>query len=572
MSPERSNETTRDLAEQLAGKDHSTGDSEQDRLIYELKVHQIELEMQNAELQGSQQELQRSRAQYEILFDHAPIPYFVFNTEGGIVEVNQGGAALLKTERKYLEKKPFVVFLAREYHTRFFSHLRRVFDLGYRQSCEIQISTRDGNQIWARMESRNQQGTTGEPRCLTAILDITDQKRIEDDLILARENAVTANQAKSAFLANMSHEIRTPMSGIIAMTDLALQTPLTEEQQGYLAVIQSSARSLLSVVDDVLDVSRVEADHISIEKKPFVLQEVISTVQAMFQPNAAQKRIALNVEIPAAVTPVLKGDRNRLRQILVNLVSNAIQHTDRGSVTIRVSEEEVSDFLREITVEVADTGRGMSPVEQRQIYDVFNRADGDTRRYEATGLGLSISRRLATLMGGQLYFESSTDGGSRFFFSVPLEISSEEEIAGTAEGAGGDAGTPTGARILVAEDNPINILVIRTVLEKAGYEVLSVNNGEEAIRMLEQSPFDLVLMDISMPGMDGLTATGEIRRRERSDTFNPDIPVVAISAHSMKGDRERFLAAGMNDYISKPFVRETVLSVIHDTLAARRDG
>lgn len=562
---------SRKRAEERAHEELSPSDDPQDRLMYELKVHQIELEMQNAELLESHQDLQRARVQYESLFEHAPIPYFVFNTEGGILEVNHGGAALLRTERKYLEKKPFVVFLAREFHTRFFSHLRRVFELGYRQSVELQISTRDGNQIWARLESRNQQSETGEPRCLTAVLDITDQKRIEDDLILARESAVNANRAKSAFLANMSHEIRTPMSGIIAMTDVVLQTPLTEEQQGYISVIQSSARSLLSVVNDVLDVSRVEADHITLERKPFPLRDVVTTVQAMFQPNAAQKEIDLIVEMPPSISAVLRGDRNRLRQILVNLVSNAIHHTDRGSVTLRVSEQELSDFLREVTFEVADTGRGISPAEQRRIYDVFNRADTETRRFEGSGLGLSISRRLATLMGGQLYFESSPDAGSRFFFSLPLEVSSEEELPTSDEPSSAPPVAAHGGRILVAEDNPINILVIRTVLEKAGFEVHSVGSGEEVIPMLERMPFDLVLMDISMPGMDGITAAGEIRRRESSDRFNRDVPIVAISAHSMKGDRERFLEAGMNDYISKPFVRETILEVINRTIADAQD-
>ncbi len=562
---------SRKRAEERAQEELSPSDDPQNRLMYELKVHQIELEMQNAELLESHQDLQRTRVQYESLFEHAPIPYFVFNTEGGILEVNHGGAALLRTERKYLEKKPFVVFLAREFHTRFFSHLRRVFELGYRQSVELQISTRDGNQIWARLESRNQQSETGEPRCLTAVLDITDQKRIEDDLILARESAVNANRAKSAFLANMSHEIRTPMSGIIAMTDVVLQTPLTEEQQGYISVIQSSARSLLSVVNDVLDVSRVEADHITLERKPFPLRDVVTTVQAMFQPNAAQKEIDLIVEMPRSISAVLRGDRNRLRQILVNLVSNAIHHTDRGSVTLRVSEQELSDFLREITFEVADTGRGISPAEQRRIYDVFNRADTETRRFEGSGLGLSISRRLATLMGGQLYFESSPDAGSRFFFSLPLEVSSEEELPTSDEPSSAPPVAAHGGRILVAEDNPINILVIRTVLEKAGFEVHSVGSGEEVIPMLERMPFDLVLMDISMPGMDGITAAGEIRRRESSDRFNRDVPIVAISAHSMKGDRERFLEAGMNDYISKPFVRETILEVINRTITDAQD-
>jgi PAS domain S-box-containing protein len=209
-------------------------DSPQDRLIYELKVHQIELEMQNNELQESQQELQRSRHRYEILFDFAPVAYFVLNSEGGIVEANHAAAGLLQTERRFLDRKPFVVFLANEYHAAFFSHLKRIFEQGNRQTVDIQLNTRQGGLLWARLESRMQRGSRGEPQCLTAILDISDRKKIEDDLIIAREDALSSSRAKSAFLANISHEIRTPMSGILAMSELAMQQTSGDEMRRYI--------------------------------------------------------------------------------------------------------------------------------------------------------------------------------------------------------------------------------------------------------------------------------------------------------------------------------------------------
>lgn len=562
MYPDDSGREIRKRAEAIAKQSSEPGASAQEKLIYELKVHQIELEMQNNELQVSHQELDRSRRQYEQLFDFAPVPYFVFNPEGGIVEANHAGATLLKTEQKHLERKPFVVFLSEEYHAPFFNHIRRVLELGHRQSVEVQLRTRSTDHMWVRLESRPQDTIKGRPQCLTAVIDVTDRKRIEDDLILARENAENADRAKSAFLANMSHELRTPMNGILSISEIALQSHPADEIENYLRTIHSSAASLMSILDDVLDLTSVETDQLSIQKEPFRPSELLHTIEAMFGPNMAEKKLILRTEIPENSSDVLIGDRNRLRQVLVNLLSNAIKFTKAGEITLRVSEEEVSDFLRELTFEVRDTGPGIEPTEQKRILDTFKSNQHDAlHRYAGQGIGLAISRRLATLMGGQLYFETDPGTGTRFFFSVPLEIPGEEDDVSLWNEDIASPDAERCQRILVAEDNAINLLVIRTVLEKAGYDVTSVSNGQDALDIAARNEFDLILMDISMPGMDGITATKTIRGNT-DGRYDPSIPIIAISAHSMKGDRERFLDAGMNDYISKPFVRETVLSVI----------
>jgi PAS domain S-box-containing protein len=570
MLPEESGSEIRRRAEEIALRRSDEEDSPQDRLIYELKVHQIELEMQNNELQESQQELQRSRQRYEILFDFAPVAYFVLNAEGGIIEANHAAAGLLRTERRFLDRKPFVVFLANEYHAAFFSHLKRIFAQGNRQTVDIQLNTRQGGLLWARLESRMQRGSRGEPQCLTAILDISDRKKIEDDLILAREDAISSSRAKSAFLANISHEIRTPMSGILAMSELAMQQTDGEEIRRSVTTINSAAQSLLAILDDVRDVTRLETSELTIEGHPFRLHDLVTALQAMFQPSAARKEIALVIEVPDNLSETLIGDRNRIRQVLVSLLDNAITFTESGSVTLRLREQEVSSFLCELTFEVADTGPGISPEEERRIFQTFNAAhdEADTR-YDGKGIGLSIARRLARLMGGQLYFETTPGKGSRFFFSVPLEIPTEEDETSHAPApplTDTVDGEQAHGRILVAEDNAINLLVIRTVLEKAGYHVTSVGNGRDAIALLERGEFDLVLMDISMPGMDGVSATKEIRALEDSGAIRRGTPIVAITAHSMAGDRERFLATGMNDYISKPFVRSTILATVQSNL------
>jgi CheY-like chemotaxis protein/anti-sigma regulatory factor (Ser/Thr protein kinase) len=343
-----------------------------------------------------------------------------------------------------------------------------------------------------------------------------------------------------------------------------------EEIRRSVTTINNAAQSLLAILDDVRDVTRLETSELTIEGHPFRLHDLVTALQAMFQPSAARKEIALIIEVPDSLSETLIGDRNRIRQVLVSLLDNAITFTESGSVTLRLREQEVSSFLCELTFEVADTGPGITPEEERRIFQTFNAAhdEADTR-YDGKGIGLAIARRLARLMGGQLYFETTPGKGSRFFFSVPLEIPTEEDetrqapappVADTADGE------DTHGRILVAEDNAINLLVIRTVLEKAGYHVTSVGNGRDAIALLERGEFDLVLMDISMPGMDGVSATKEIRAREDSGAIRRGTPIVAITAHSMAGDRERFLATGMNDYISKPFVRSTILATVQSNL------
>lgn len=511
-----------------------------------------------------------SRGDFESYFVHAPVALFIFDAGGIVLEVNQAGATLLKTERPQILGKPFTAFLAREYHATFSDHLHRTVETGLLQTGELRIGSPDTHQVWTRLESRRRPGSPARVQCISTMMDITDRKRVEDDLILARDGALAANRTKNEFLASVSHEIRTPMSGIIAMSELVMGTNLTGEQRRYLGAVQSSAGSLLSVVDDLLDVSRIEADHVSLAREPFRLRDLASTVIALFEPSAAQKGISLRTDMPGTESSVVRGDRNRIRQVLINLVSNAIRYTETGSVTLRVREEELSGFLKEITFEVADTGPGIEPEEQKRIHALFRRPqEGETQRYSEQQLGLAISRKLARLMGGQLYFETAPGRGTRFFFSIPLETSSEEDLRAAGTPGETRTGHPVAGRVLVAEDNTVNVLVLRTILEKHGYEVRTVQSGEEAIVALEQESFDLVLMDISMPGMDGVTATREIRRRAAMERYQADIPVIAITAHSMKGDRERFLEAGMNDYIGKPFVQDTVIEVVRRNMPNR---
>jgi len=568
MLSENNNAEIRKRAEAKAKRQSESMATPTEKLVYELNVHQIELEMQNDELRASQQEVQKARRQYEALFENAPIGYFLFSRQGGILEVNHHGALMLQAERKHLTHKPFVVFLPRDIHPQFFRHLQSVFEREEVVSEEMPFSDRSGGLLWGRFESRLQRNAAGEDQCFTAIIDITDRKAMEQDLIAAKEQAVAANRAKSHFLANMSHEIRTPMNGIIGMTELTLGTELNKEQQGYIEAIHSSAESLLAIINDILDFSRIEAEKITLDHRPFSLPTLLRAVQDLFRPMADNKGISLELNQELSGYDGFIGDANRIRQVLVNLVGNAVKFTHEGRIQVDVKAIETEDGRVELRFEVKDTGIGIPRDQQHEIFQSFTQAeDNYGKAFPGSGLGLTISRSLADLMGGSLNFESSEGQGSTFCFVIPLKATTltPEEAAKPAPHKDQAHGHNT--HVLVAEDNAINVLVIRTLLEKRGYQVSCAGNGHEALEALStQDSIRIVLMDVSMPGMDGVTATRKIRAGE-AGTAVKDIPIIALTAHSIKGAREEFLADGMNDYISKPFDQNEVFEKIDALLS-----
>jgi len=492
-----------------------------------------------------------------------PDMVFVLDAEGRIVDYHaQRRESLLLPPEVFMFKKisellpPSITQLIED-------ALQRVRRTGELQQFEYELLNR--SQETRHYEARFASGEAGNT--IAVVRDITERKRaemeladlnaeLEHALLQAQELAAAAeeaSQAKSEFLASMSHEIRTPMNGIIGMTELLLRTPLNEEQLDYLKTLRSSADLLLSILSDILDIAKIEAGKMVLEPVPTDLREVVQDTVKLFMPRAQEKELVLRAEVAKDIPPAVRTDPMRLRQILTNLVNNAIKFTEQGEVVVRaelLGQEEERAWVR---LSVEDTGIGIPPERLSAIFEAFTQADSSTtRRYGGTGLGLTICKRLAELMGGRIDVRSEVGKGSTFWVDLPLPVAHAAAEPVHAETVSVEKQPlPTGLRILLVEDNEVNRKVAVRMLQKLGCEVDIATDGRQALDKTAQQRYDIVFMDVYMPELDGYEATRLIRQREEATGSHQVI--IAMTANAMEGDRELCLKAGMDDYLSKPF-------------------
>jgi signal transduction histidine kinase/CheY-like chemotaxis protein/sugar lactone lactonase YvrE len=399
----------------------------------------------------------------------------------------------------------------------------------------------------------------------TAVHERTYELEIEKANVLREKaRAEQASDIKSQFVANMSHEVKTPMNGILGMTELLLRTPLTPEQREYLETIRSSGESLLTLLNNVLDLSKIEAGRLELDPVSFSLRECVEDAVRTLEARAVEKGLAVACIIPPDLDNEYRGDPIRLRQVLLNLLGNAIKFTERGQIEVRVAAEGVDYDMTVLRFSVSDTGVGIALDKQQSVFEAFEQADkSTTRKYGGTGLGLAICSRLVRIMGGRIWVESTAGRGSTFFFTVGLKREAPGATEGDAHNGRADDDSPgmRQLRILLAEDNPVNRKLATRMLEKWGHVVTAAENGKEALARYRSGRFDLILMDVQMPEMDGLEATAAIRSQEQFSGGH--IPILAMTAHGQAEDRDRCLTAGMDGYVAKPISAATLSGALN---------
>lgn len=578
-------------------RDHEEGEAK--ALVHELQVHQIELEMQNDELKRAKLETEDALAKYSDLYDFAPIGLFSIDMQGLIQEVNLAGASLLGTERRNLMNRHFRLFVASKDHSVFDEFCKSAFETSTKQTCELNL-LRDGvATVYARIEGKvAEDGLLCARQCRIVVIDITERKRMENELratqehldlmvqertaelqkatvelqvanerlrteievhemtekelLIAKVGAEESAKAKSAFLANMSHELRTPMNAVIGFSSLLLDEPLTPEHKEYVECIRKGGDSLLAIIDDILDYARTGKDKIELERQPFSLEHLIDESLDLVATQASKKGLNLSRTINHDAPDTIIGDHGRLRHILINLLSNAVKFTDKGYVSVSVSSKAVDGSKHQISFEVKDTGIGIPPDKMVQIYQPFTQLERTLScKRDGIGLGLAITKNLVELMGGTIWAESAQGQGTTFHFTIQAETIPDRQLdfGKMDRGAASESSTKLRPmRILVAEDNPSNQRVLVEILKRIGYRADAVADGREVIEALERQSYDLVLMDVKMPDMDGITATQVIRKLHPEKTPK----IVAITAYALEGDREKCLEAGMDGYIAKP--------------------
>lgn len=503
-----------------------------------------------------EEDLRRSREKYHDIFENSIMGIYQSIPGGRYLSVNTAFARLFGYESPE-ELIASVTDIGHQFYVNPQDRdraIKTLLEQGFLEGHELEVRRKDGTKFWVSMNTLIVQDENGTHYDGT-VQDITKRKRAEEMLRAAKEAAEAATNTKSEFLANMSHEIRTPMNAVIGMTGLLINENLNAEQKECVNTIRSSGEMMLEIINDLLDLSKIDGGMMELELQPFALQNCIDEAIDIVAVTASEKGLRLGCSFEDNAPLVIIGDPARLRQILVNLLSNAVKFTEKGEVSISLSSMKLKDSICDIHFAIKDTGIGIPPDKADHLFRPFSQVDASmARKYGGTGLGLAISKKLVEMMGGRIWVESEAGKGSTFHFTIQAESTSYECIdpgnAGksydlTKIAIDDDSGSDL--RILLAEDNTVNQKVTQKMLKKLGFMADVAANGVEVLQALDRQPYDVVLMDVQMPEMDGLEATKAIRLR------CSEVPkIIAMTASALKGDREMCLDAGMDDYICKP--------------------
>jgi PAS domain S-box-containing protein len=519
------------------------------------------------EKEKAKEELLQSERKMRALLQSTREGFYLYDTDLKLILINEQGEKFAKMRSGKVPRigQHVTEFTRTDEIESVIDILKKVL-YGQTHDIERNIHT-EGGSIWLHltynpvMEDNRVIGV-----CIVA-RDVTDLVRFRENMIAARQRAEQSEQLQEQFLANMSHEIRTPLNGIVGMSNLLLNTPLNEEQQEFLKTILHSSDTLLFLINDILDLSKIKAGKFKIEKIPMNIFQVVEEASAPFRAKAQEKGIRFSVMMDPFIPKVLSGDPHRLMQVLNNLLSNAIKFTQEGIVKLEVEVVDKNDDSVWLDIAISDTGIGIDDEKLQFVFESFAQEGSDTaRRFGGTGLGLAITKRLAELQGGSIMVNSTKGKGSRFVVSIPYELANEKDIKKKEETVTPPAMNEkpdfTGKRVLVAEDNDVNQQVIRHLLTEYGIEVTLVADGKQTIEMLEVDPsFDLILLDLRMPVMDGFQALTWIRQK-----LKLSIPVIVLTASVLRDERDRCLEIGANDYQAKPFSRPVLLQCLQKFL------
>ena len=532
----------------------------------EVKRKTLSLRAEIEERKAAEVALRASESRFRRAIEEAPLPIMIHADDGEVLSISRAWTEI--TGYTHSDIPTISEWTNKAYGVQT-NKIREYIDTLYasedrRDEGEYTVNCQDGSKrTWYFFSVPLGSFPDGRRTVLSMAFDITSRKQLEVDLLQSKEVAESANKAKSEFLANMSHEVRTPLNGVLGMLQLLDTTEPTEEQNEYIFAAIKSTNRLTRLLTDILDISRVEAGRMQIVESEFDVYKTKDSIKEVFEQEAKGKGIRLEFSRDDGVPLNLIGDEARLRQILFNIVGNAIKFTETGEIRVEASLlPSTSDSTVWVLITVSDTGIGISDEDLKNIFEPFVQAEGTyTRRYQGAGLGLSIVRRLVTLLGGEIAIDSTLGKGTTFSitlpFKVPALVTAETDAPALSIRTTGDMPL----RILIAEDDNVSMITGKRMLEKSGYSVNTAKDGQEALKLLMERDFDLILMDIQMPVMDGVEATRSIRGAKTLGVKS-NIPIIAMTAYAMTGDREKFLAAGMNDYISKPVDRKALVEVI----------